>query len=132
MRDIKFRQWFDGQMIEFGFYNDEYPSFVGACSPNTSNYPIMQFTGLTDRNGVDIYEGDVVGFGDDKPGHLLGLFGSLGVVQYSSDLCRFEAHLNDGRNMAITQVLNNRTMKVCEVSVFGNIYQHPLLIDGDK
>jgi uncharacterized phage protein (TIGR01671 family) len=76
MRDIKFRYWWEFKgytltsiftidQIEHGVVND----FV--CSDDFPAYPLTsgneQFTGLQDRNGVDIYEGDVVQFFDKDP-----------------------------------------------------------------
>ena len=53
-REIKFRAWhLDDGMLYFDFdsfqkdYHDQYGN-------------IMQFTGLTDKNGKEIYEGDII------------------------------------------------------------------------
>lgn len=55
-REIKFRAWNNGQMWEiFDLLNPKEP---------IDNWPkgniLMQFTGLKDKNGKEIYEGDVV------------------------------------------------------------------------
>lgn len=58
-RVIKFRVWYDGRMIKESFC--EYLSGYG-CMFNQFTKPdaIMQFTGLYDKNGKEIYEGDIV------------------------------------------------------------------------
>lgn len=62
MREIKFRAWdtlnekmFIPCLSEYNDMNDEIDNFT-ACG----RYKLMQYTGMKDRNGVDIYEGDIL------------------------------------------------------------------------
>lgn len=75
MRPIKFRAWDGARMLDShdGFHEGvDVLSQVFECMRETG-YTLMQFTGLLDRNGVEIYEGDFISDG----------FGSLYVVEFS-------------------------------------------------
>ena len=65
MREIKFRVWskYSEKMFEEGFYlslNNEL--FQNDCLDykNKDSFEIMQYTGLKDKNGKEIYEGDIL------------------------------------------------------------------------
>jgi len=67
MREIKFRAWDKKQKRMLCYNNDVTPciTFNGVCQgKNHTNvsfdYVLMQYTGLKDKNGKQIYEGDIV------------------------------------------------------------------------
>ena len=68
-----------GEVVDF---DDDYfnTQFWYKVDPET----VGQFTGLTDKNGTKIFEGDIVRFYDDSEDELTN-----GVVIFNADLCSF-------------------------------------------
>jgi uncharacterized phage protein (TIGR01671 family) len=66
MRELKFRAWDSDfeEMIEFNVNDGLHAELMGTQQCETQ--VIMQYTGLKDRNGVEIYCGDIVYCGRHK------------------------------------------------------------------
>ena len=77
MREIKFRAW-DSKENRW-----KYPvwDITNDLNKNSQNYLISQFTGLQDKNGIDIYEGD----------ELFVPYNYIGAVEvkYLQDKCKY-------------------------------------------
>ena len=69
MREIKFRFWgtFDGDESPCMMYGDRFAyAEYGVINDqlNSGQETAMQYTGLKDKNGTEIYEGDIFHLGD--------------------------------------------------------------------
>ena len=70
MREIKFRAWdFVNKIMDEDIFIDGAGNAYDYASttyntPNTEiqrcEFPVMQYTGMEDKNGVEIYEGDIL------------------------------------------------------------------------
>jgi len=82
MREIKFRVYnkISKEMTHGGSFetldiDGERQEWFGTRTPHPDDCELMQFTGLLDTNGKEIYENDVVKVVD-------GMEGELGIVQW--------------------------------------------------
>ena|SRR5688572_23388996 len=143
-REIKFRAWTSGEMVDVGkmefftdgqiILNDEFP-----VNPKY----LMQCTGLKDKNGKEVWEGDIVKkedpsywhkkIGDDEPeepdaedlmfyrgGTAQVIYGNFGFFMQDIDCGEWCFNGPEGREWSSH-----------EIEVIGNIYEHPHLLKAD-
>jgi len=83
MREIKFRAW-NGGAMEYGGFSIHATGGISGLAEGltriTEQSPIMQYTGLKDKNGKEIYEGDIVrvDWNDSRYDPVVGLWNGMG------------------------------------------------------
>jgi len=140
MREIKFRartfdgEWLEGSLVQMysdgmahiayerqvfdpvtlGFVDTEWRE--DEVKPET----VIQYTGLKDKNGVEIYEGDMCLY-DGLPGAKNG----LPIVWANGGF------FLQGRMATDTKMLSQTTPSR-DLEVIGNIYENPELLQGSE
>lgn len=116
MREIKFRVWDEvkKQMVYLEKFN--YPYMVGFSDETHKIYPyqfveLMQYTGLKDKNGKEIYEGDIIKF-----------VGENCLVNYVENDCAFRIDVDSRISTALRKAHSK------DYEVIGNIYENPELL----
>ena len=125
MREILFRGKF-GNEWKYGYLTIEprglaiKEAYVNAASNiwHIDTKTVGRFTGLTDKNGNKIFEGDIVDFSDFSDGD------GYGVVRYNENETEFEIEYD---NICESP---GRHYYPKDIEVVGNIYDNPELLKG--
>lgn len=99
---------------------DEYIAFKDFCSVDIDT--VGQSTGLFDKNGVEVFEGDVVQF-EDCYIESDFLYINKGIVEWSQG--RFTVTNRDSVEME--DLLDGELL---DVTIIGNIYENPELMEA--
>ena len=124
MREIKFRAWLkeERKMVNvetlfiginrlcFGNFKTEDLFFR-----DFEEVELMQYTGLKDKNGKEIYEGDIYHVGDKNIRYL--------VVWFDSGF--------EGKQLRSTSYAGLKSWAK-DIEILGNIYENPELLEENK
>jgi uncharacterized phage protein (TIGR01671 family) len=115
MRKIKFRAW-DVIQKRWLSNTQTFNELADQCTYNPEMgeyYKLSQFTGLLDKNGTEIYEGDIVKAVD-----------VLLTVWYNDSTASFDV-LHYGDTTGDTESLYSQIESDIPIEVIGNIYENP-------
>ena len=119
MKEIKFRAWDkekNKMLFDFLLTSDGNAGFIDMFERwNTLwDVELMQYTGVKDKNGKEIYEGDIIKFGK-----------STFTVKYCKEFASFKKFFSDD---CVTDLINIPEL----YEVIGNIFENPELLEQES
>ena len=121
-KEVKFRAWDkDKKKMHYGVETwDELPLIIN-LQGKYADWILMQYTGLKDKNGKEIYEGDIMKV-------LIGGYEEIGIVVFDEEKLIFAwRHPKDN---IIYELYLLKHFEPFEV--IGNIYENPELLKEMK
>jgi uncharacterized phage protein (TIGR01671 family) len=125
MRALKFRAW-DKDCCRFEYFeigeNDDYYGMFRVAA-NKFGSVVEQYTGLKDKNGKEIYEGDILG----------GIWEG-GYIAWCDRCKQFQYHILTNGCMACLGDVHwfELVEDDGKLEVIGNIHENPELVGGEE
>lgn len=116
--------WLDGTIEIANSERNYFPNGIGTINDSEKRFILQQYTGLEDKNGKEIYEGDIVksanwlyrvGYGVETSS-----FGNASGFYFASNAPSLGKGFVDS------------TFNSLECEVIGNIYENPELLEHNK
>lgn len=140
-REIKFRVWAGDHMehsvlVGCGiavYADEEYgtianPDDPASITPCNTIYPcdteVMQYTGLKDKNGVEVYEGDILAIESEVERSSYCIYRVVYVEEKGKFMCKPVCDCE----MYDTFIVLNHCDRAGEYAVIGNVHQNPELL----
>lgn len=128
MKELKLRAWddYNNEMI----YTDDTGWEYFGCQildhndlycdlDEDSRYPVMQYVGLNDKNGKEIYEGDIVEISREQWENPHGIDYPL------QGKLKFKIEYEEGSFLPVSEMPSKH------FEVIGNIYENPELLEEE-
>lgn len=140
MREIKFRCW--DKWIK-RMHTTLSIDFRATCSSERGNIVLMQYTGLKDKNGKEIYEGDIIIQNNNKVDLAQVCWGEFNIRSLETERVIDKSVGWYLKVLSIDPIstlvpfcydrpINNYWIERLNIKVIGNIYENKDLLKGEQ